>query len=163
MVPSSKESLARLQNISLWPVRTITRQHVYFSEYLVVPPNCFRSTLPLPQTCTYRVEVTATNRSTRNNGKGDPEGKCPTNREKTSESSLFLIKGEGSSGGNSRKDIEEDSCCFCCAFSKPSGSCVLEIEFTLRYRFRGYDMTGVVVLDGFCGTYFEIMSVKLVS
>ena len=87
-----------------------------------------------------RVEVTTGGRRTNDDGERDSYGKPPSNLEDASEcrnaDGARAIDRKRRDGGDSRKNVKEDTGSFGHAFAQYSRSLVLEVQFSLRHWLR---------------------------
>ena len=112
---------------------------------------------------------------TGNNGKRDADPKCKANLQQTTksrETEVFLprnderiggVEGEGGDGTDAGGDVKEEPHGFSDAFAEDAGPTMLEVEFSLRDRFGGDDLTEVVFLDGFSGAEFMVVNLEAVE
>ena len=115
-----------------------------------------------------RIEMPTTDWCHGNDGKGDTDSESPANLEQRTEDIDTYLSGDWVRGcesersyrGDTREDVEEDTCGFCHALTKDTWTAMFESQLALRDRLWWYNMAGNVALQGISGTKLYVVGMK---
>ena len=115
-----------------------------------------------------RIEMPTADWGTGDDGKGDADSEGPTNLEQRTKDRDTYFSGdrvrrcqcERSYRGDTRKDVEEDTCGFSHHLTEDTWTTMLEVQLALRDRFWWYHMACNMALQGISGTKLHVMGVQ---